>query len=198
MAFSAPITHVFELLVPDPNAPAQAETLEIHVYPPINRPRFNPMLLTRLRQFQTEGRSLRDLYIELGRIGQYNELMTMRTLQLSPRSEVNIQVQDIQTPIINTLSHESYETLTKQLYGIPVQLPEFLIINGLRTNFISFPEVPNLQIERFIIDPLLQPWAGPPGTSNRIITLFGRNGLTYLVKARLDPATNQIFPPIQG
>ncbi|CAN5605080.1 hypothetical protein BH23THE1_BH23THE1_32920 [soil metagenome] len=95
-----------------------------------------------------------------------------------------------------SLATESYETLVRQLYGLPVQLPEFLIINGLRINFVSFQDVTNMQIERYIVDPLLQPWAGPPNTQNRIITVFLRNGITYLVKVRYNPKTNQIFPPV--
>ena len=95
---------------------------------------------------------------------------------------------------------QSYETLLKQLYGLPVQSPEFLIVNGLKVNFVLFEQIANMlsqnQIERFILDPLLQPWAGPPGTPNRILTMFGRNGMSYLVKARYDPVTNQMFAPI--
>ena len=94
------------------------------------------------------------------------------------------------------LFKQSYETLLKQLYGIPVMLPEFLIINGLRASFISFNQLSSIQIERYIIDPMLQPWAGAPGTRNRIVTIFGRNGITYLVKALHNPQSNQIFPPV--
>ena len=100
----------------------------------------------------------------------------------------------------NSLLKESYETLIKQLYGIPVQLPQFLIINGLRVEFISFQRITEMlsqgQIERYILDPLLQPWADPPTSSNRILTMFGKNGITYLVKARYDLTTNQIFAPV--
>lgn len=105
----------------------------------------------------------------------------------------------------NILFQQSYETLIRQLYGLPgnsIELPEFLIINGLRVNFISFEQLNQIQIERWIIDPELQPWAGPPTFSpigenvNRIITLFDINGTTYLVKVRYDQATNQIFLPI--
>lgn len=101
----------------------------------------------------------------------------------------------------NNLIKESYETLLKQIYGLPTVLPEFLVINGLNIPFISFPEVSKIQIERYTIDPLLQPWAGYPtglpnkNLTNKIITIFGRNGMTYLVKAKYDQSTNQIFPP---
>ena len=105
-----------------------------------------------------------------------------------------------QVSITDLLLHDSYETLTKQLYGIPVKLPEYLIINGIRSNFVPFQDIANMlsqnQIERYIIDPILQPWAGPPGTTNNILTMFGKNGITYLVKARYNSQTNQIFAPV--
>lgn len=94
------------------------------------------------------------------------------------------------------LAQISYETLVKQLYGLPVVLPTSLIVNDLRLEFIPFSQLSTIQIERYIIEPLLQPWAGPPSTRNRIITIFGTNGMTYLVKALYDQSTNRIFPPV--
>ena len=96
----------------------------------------------------------------------------------------------------DVLAQLSYETLVKQLYGLPIVLPEFLIVNGLKVNFISFSQLGTIQIDRYIIEPLLQSWAGSPSTQNRIITIFGRNGITYLVKALYNSSTNQIFPPV--
>jgi hypothetical protein len=94
----------------------------------------------------------------------------------------------------------SFETLLKQLYGLPVTLPSELIINGIRTPFINFDELvqkfKGQEINRYILNPMLQSWAGPPGTQNRIITLFAKNGLTYLAKVRYDQQSNQIYPPI--
>ena len=100
----------------------------------------------------------------------------------------------------DTLIRSSYETLLKQIYNLPIIIPNELNINGLIVPFISFQDaIQKLQrneIERYIIDPILQSWAGPPGTLNRIITLFGKNGISYLVKARYDSKTNQIHPPV--
>ena len=94
------------------------------------------------------------------------------------------------------LTQLSYETLVKQLYGLPVTLPDSLIVNDLRLEFIPFSQLSTIQIERYIIEPLLQPWAGPPSTQNRILTIFGKNGMTYLVKALYNASTNRIFPPV--
>lgn len=96
-------------------------------------------------------------------------------------------------PVENKLFQESYETLLRQLYNLPITIPEFLIVNGLKVNFIPFSEIGTIQIDRYIIEPLLQPWAGP---TNKILTIFGNNGMTYLVKAQYDPVNNQIFPPV--
>lgn len=115
--------------------------------------------------------------------------------------QVNRSGKQMAQPIIEpqeTLFKESYETLVKQLYGIPVQLPDFLIINGLTVSIIRADRINSTlagdQIERWIIDPLLQPWAGAPGTPYRIFTLFTKSGVTYLIKGRYDQRTNQILP----
>jgi hypothetical protein len=85
----------------------------------------------------------------------------------------------------------SYETYIKNLSGIPIILPEYLIINGLKVYLIPFDQVRNIQTERYIIDPILQPWTD---ASNRIVTIFGKDGMTYLVKAKYDSINHQIFP----
>lgn len=113
----------------------------------------------------------------------------------SPRREPLIQSSS-SDQLPDQLPQQSYETLVKQLYGLPVVLPEFLIVNDLKLRFIPFSQLSTIQIERYIIEPLLQPWAGPTNTQNRILTIFGTNGMTYLVKAKYDQATNQIFPPL--
>jgi hypothetical protein len=91
------------------------------------------------------------------------------------------------------LSPENYYETLQQIYNT---LPEYLMINGLKVNFVSFQEISEMltsnKIERYIIDPILQPWVNgvPP---YYIFTFFGKNGMTYLAKARYDPVTNKIF-----
>ena len=100
----------------------------------------------------------------------------------------------------------SYEMLLKRLYNLPIIEPEYLIINNIvllhnnntsRINFTSFQEISQMlvanQIERYVIDPLLQPFTNPP---NKVLTMYGKNGVTYLVKARYDQNSNQIMPPL--
>lgn len=113
--------------------------------------------------------------------------------------EVSNNLSPSREPITEThdqLVQQSYETLVKQIYGLPVTLPTSLVVNGLRLEFIPFSQLNTIQIERYIIEPLLQPWAGPPSTKNRIITIFDRNGMTYLVKALYDQVSGRIFPPV--
>jgi hypothetical protein len=120
----------------------------------------------------------------------------------------NFQVENTQQTIMpptesnqeKELQKQSYETLLKQLYNLQDAdaLPEFLIINGLRVSFISFEEITQMlnqnQIERYIIEPLFQPWAGKPG--NRILTMYAKNGVTYLIKVRFDRVNNSINQPV--
>jgi hypothetical protein len=87
-------------------------------------------------------------------------------------------------------------TYFAHLYGIPIKIPEFIILNGLRVNFISFDQLREIPIHRSELDPCLQVYAGLPPISNMIVTVFGENGITYLVKARYDSKTEMIYPPI--
>ncbi|CAN5856108.1 hypothetical protein BH23THE1_BH23THE1_35510 [soil metagenome] len=80
----------------------------------------------------------------------------------------------------------TYETSLRQLYGPSIE-PQYIIINGIRANFVSLPEIGNMlsrgQIEKYVI------------ARNRLsnIYILWENGITYLVKARYNPETNQIF-----
>jgi hypothetical protein len=126
--------------------------------------------------------------------------------RVPPRVPAESQIERNTTPSVSDiLVRQSYETLIKRLYGMPVVLPKFLIINGVRSDFVPVEDMANMlsqnQIERYIIDPLLQPWAGappaggtPPRAEYRIFTFFGKNGMTYLVRAKYNPETNQISP----
>jgi hypothetical protein len=96
-------------------------------------------------------------------------------------------------------------SLSPQLRGSsvsPVRTSESLdtiISHGLLLSFISFEEITNMlihnKIERYIIDPELQYLTTSP---NVVLTMFGKNGITYLVKARYDQRSNQIFQPYTG
>jgi hypothetical protein len=65
-------------------------------------------------------------------------------------------------------------------------LPESLILNGLRVDFIPFEEMSQMlqsgKIAKYDIDPLLQ----PIGSLNRTFTMYGINGMIYLTKGQYD------------
>lgn len=173
-------------------------------------PRYNDSLLREITVVVDNRKRLSTI---LGSNSNFNSLIPSRSDQEEitrnnglNEARMEQQVRENIEPT-DLLFKQSYETLLKQLYGTErtlgqnlsgsVQLPEYLIINGLRANFVSVQRIGEMlsqnQIERHIIDPLLQTWAGPPGTSYRIFTFLGKNGVSYLVRARYNAQTNQIF-----
>ena len=70
-----------------------------------------------------------------------------------------------------------------------------LLANDMKTIFITFEraaqKLADNEIERYVIDYRLQPLVNIP---NQIITLIGKDGINYLVKAKYDKMTNQIYP----
>ena len=129
----------------------------------------------------------------------------METPPLSPRLNVTLSFDrplSIDPDQIEDYRINAMGAYFSMLYGIPFKTPEFVIINGLRIAFISFSEVSQIQIVRYELNPYLQmyatqlPYREAVSSPNRIITLFGSNGLTYLVKAKYDPVSQQIFPPL--
>ena len=103
-----------------------------------------------------------------------------------------------QISTVDSLEQQAGKVLVKQLYGQPIEIPEFLVINGLRVSFVSFQDISNMlsqsQIERFTVEPLLQAWVGGLNSPNRIMTFFNKNGMTYLAKVQYDQINNQILP----
>lgn len=93
---------------------------------------------------------------------------------------------------------QTLENLIRQIYGLPVETPEVVIMNNFRKRFITYPEaIENLQrcqILKYLIEPLLQSYVSPNGRT-RVISLFDKNGAIYLVKAIPDLTNNQILAP---
>jgi hypothetical protein len=172
-----------------------------------NLPPFNANSEEQLRNIVINHLSLESTltiltFVRIDQVSQIDTPVQEDRRQQSPINGNIIPSESVSADEISKLRefHLSYETLIKQLYSIPVQLPEYLIINALRANFVPFQQIAQMlsqnQIENFYLDPLLQPWAGPPNSINRILTMFGRNGITYLVKARYNHETNQVFSPV--
>jgi hypothetical protein len=154
---------------------------------------------------------------------QVNDNRTLRNIRFPYPEDINFEARQIPYPLLpdiiqnvlppapsqpeylNTIINDlpidplklqefmsSYDNLEK-IYNILNKLPEFITMHGLKVNFIPFEQIFKIQIANWIIDPVLQLYTKEP---NKIITVFGTNGMTYLVKAKYDPMTNQIFPPI--
>jgi hypothetical protein len=93
-----------------------------------------------------------------------------------------------ETPPINW---KVYRRLLAWLYNLPfeehVELTPFEELSDrMRTG----------QIEGFEISTDMQPFAGPPGTPNKIAVFRTTDNQELIVKVRYDPTTNQIFPPV--
>lgn len=95
---------------------------------------------------------------------------------------------------------DSYKVLLAQLFGMPIQLPRYITINGIGRYLVSFESIEKLikegQIERCDIDPSLQVWAGPKETVNAIVTFYAKDNRIYIVKVFYDTTLNRAFPPM--
>ena len=109
--------------------------------------------------------------------------------QLQNPTGNNIQYANLEEKV-NLLS-ETLSNLIKYLYGLQVELPKSLILNGLRAEFVSLNDI-NVPITKFELNPLLQVWACPPGTPYKIYTLIGSNGRIYLTRAIYDQTTHSL------
>lgn len=139
-----------------------------------------------------------------GSLGSYNEEhipvneLKFEQMMLSPvASPVKSPGPIIQE---DPLLKQSFDVLMKQVYNLPVEIPPFLVVDGSPIHFIDLNMARQLldsgQIERYIFDPMLQPWAGHPFLSNRILTLFDKNGNSCLVRASYNPETRQLNQPV--
>jgi len=95
---------------------------------------------------------------------------------------------------------QSLETLLRQLYSLPVEMPDYLSVGDIQAEVIPYERAAQLlkegKVARTDFDPLVQPWAGPPSTPNRMMTFFTSSGMTYVSKVRYDPTTRTVYPPV--
>lgn len=164
--------------------------------------------------------SVRPLFDLIGRMSERSNAPTLRMIigrtiselrrgiyNISPSSSTSTQqviptFNPSTTPAeqMNKHSQESgnvYEdvlrALVGRIYGIEVPLPEFLVLNGLRINFIPVDQL-KVQVAKIDTDPMLQVFAGPPGTPYQIYTIFDSTGKAYLTRAKYDKSTNSLIP----
>ena len=174
---ASPIVDQYEIKLPDLTQWGLVE---------LQRPPFDPTIRRLIAQMAGE----RDLSLQ-------NSAPIARELGV-PYVPPTVRGQEEITPPRESELKPILEALIARLYGLPVTPPQTLIVNGLPVPLIPFEEATQMlhrnEVERYTIDPLLQVWAGPPGTSNRIVTLIRRDGTVSAVQARYDPTTNQIYP----
>ena len=84
-----------------------------------------------------------------------------------------------------SLSLGSYTDVLSTLYNFPQASPTNL-------QFTPLEQIQASNIQRYEIEPLLQPLAGHPNSPNRIITLYYKDGSKHYVKGRYNPETNRI------
>jgi hypothetical protein len=81
----------------------------------------------------------------------------------------------------------------------PVDCPSNLRIDNKLAPVISFEDAQaklnKNEVERCVMDPLLQAYAGSNRGNNRLVTLFSKDGNIYHVRAEYDPKENKINPP---
>jgi len=105
------------------------------------------------------------------------------------------------SPTKRELEHfkNSYNELINRLYNIPSELPNKLYAHGIMVPIITYKEaaekITNGHIIKFDINPLHQPYSGPPNNPNRMITIFDKSGNSYVVKAVYNKNTHQISCP---
>ena len=91
---------------------------------------------------------------------------------------------------------EHFSLVPEPVINPSTGLPKFLLIHNLHVEFISFAEYKRMRrsktIHRCYIDNTIQKWATAP---NIIITVFGINGITYLLNAKYDREKNTVSPP---
>jgi hypothetical protein len=81
-----------------------------------------------------------------------------------------------------------------------IKLKEYVVINGTKHNLTSYNDIRNLvisgNISHHVVDPSLQVWITDSSKGNRIVTLFGKNGMIYYIKAQYDPISRTMLPAI--
>ncbi len=171
-----------QIMIPDLHRTGTPET----IFPSFDQTGIAPM---HVRPFDERLRNEIDRLVDGGESLRDSELI-IRELSSVPIPAVN-EGNPLQ-PIL--------ETLIARLYGLPVTVPTHLVVNGLSAPLISFEEAGRLisqgEIQQWTIDILNQVWAGPPETENRIVTLLHRDGTLSVVRARVDPISKMIFPPV--
>ncbi len=134
-----------------------------------------------------------------------NPTLAVPELHLSPLRDISLSpVRRVEHPEITSFRttdygpvQQSLEMLISQVYGtVPALTPSIERLAGYKRMFIS--DIDHLiqqgEILRFEFSTLLLPFAGPPGTRNRVLLFTGRNDKYYTI-AQYDPVHNRMMLP---
>lgn len=118
--------------------------------------------------------------------------------KITDNKEYQAEIKRLQEEIDELRSMlKAFVQRTYKIY--PVDCPVTLRVDKKNAPVIKFEEaqakLSNNEIERCVMDPLLQAYAGSARNNNRLVTLFGKNGEVYHVRADYDPKDNKINPP---
>ncbi len=92
------------------------------------------------------------------------------------------------------------KALNQRIYQIyPVDLPTSIRVDKKQTPVVSLDEITKKtnegKIERWVLDPMLQPYAGSHRSHNRLLTFYEKDGSVCHVRAEYDAKTSRINPP---
>lgn len=97
---------------------------------------------------------------------------------------------------------DQMEALTRRLYKIyPVDLPKEIEFDGKMCKVLSVAEIKEKldagEIERMLLAPLLQAYAGSYRGDNRLLTFYTKDGSIYHVRASYNVTNNKFDEPVK-
>lgn len=129
---------------------------------------------------------------------EHEEFKTQREELQAERKEFKIQLEKLKAERdeLRTI----LEKITRRLYKIyPVSMPEEIKIGDQMGKVIAVSEIQkkmgNGEIDRMILDPLLQAYAGSHRGDNRLLTFYAKDGNIYHVRAKYDIKNNRFDEP---
>jgi hypothetical protein len=145
--------------------------------------------------------SLPQNYDDMGTPARGMKSPTPRIIKTKPEVVIvndNKEVEKLKLEVIELRALlKAFMQRNYQLY--PVDSPNEFTIDGKTGPVIKLAEVQakmaNNEIERMILDPLLQPYAGSNRNTNRFLTFYEKNGNICHVRASYDPKTNALDNP---
>ena len=87
-----------------------------------------------------------------------------------------------------------YRVLIGQLYGTPINTPNNITYMNKEYTYVPYNQLSGYILKSFSIEPLLQPYAGPPGSVNKLMIMNTLRGDIFTI-GQYDSHKNQMLPP---